>query len=837
MRLSIRAKLISSAGLILIAMGIVGWQGAVGMRDINTQLNKINSDQFDPVLLATNANIGLIAWNRAMLNHVLAENIKKMDEYEKIMLEQKTAVLELLQILSGLGGLSVREKELILEVLNHFSQSDPIQNRVVALSRGGQQGESRSLIRKELRPIVDHMDINLTEFLRLQDRQLDETMKATDERYTHALLRIFFVIGISIFVSLLIFIFLSTAIIKNVNGLVRGAKLVAAQDFTQAKVRITSKDEFGYLAGIFNGMVNSLSENLSERKRIEEALRKTKEDLDKAQKIAHIGNWSRDLNLNHAQWSDEMYRILGLTPGDPTEPSFETFLSRVHPEDRERITSILKEAAEKKKVFDFEFRTISIEGSERIVRNRGEVEYDETGAPVRFFGTDQDITERKQAEEELRKSEERLQSIIDNTMAVIYLKDTRGKHILTNSQYEALFHITNDQIIGKTDYDIFPREAADAMRENDQKVIDAGVAIEFEEIVPHDDGPHTYISLKFPLRDPSGVLYGVCSISTDITQYKKIDGQLHQARKMQSMGTLAGGIAHDFNNILTTIIGNARLALMDISEDGPLREEIEEIKIAGERAASLTRQLLAFSRKQTVQPEILDFNELLTDIEKMLARLIGEDIELSMIQGPELWQVEADLGQMEQVVMNLAVNAKDAMPKGGKLTVETANVDLDGNHFRKHGIKEELPGNYMMLAVSDTGIGIDKETQEYIFEPFFTTKGVGKGTGLGLSTVYGIVKQNNGFIWVYSEPGQGTTFKVYLPKAKGDMASEKKEQHPVTELGGSETVLIVEDDDSVRKLARTVLKQRGYKVLEAQNGEDALRVSEAHDGSIDLLIT
>ena len=187
--------------------------------------------------------------------------------------------------------------------------------------------------------------------------------------------------------------------------------------------------------------------------------------------------------------------------------------------------------------------------------------------------------------------------------------------------------------------------------------------------------------------------------------------------------------------------------------------------------------------------------------------------------------------------MNLAINARDAMPKGGKLTVETANVDLDKSYFRKHGIKEDQPGTYVMLAVSDTGIGMDKETQEHIFEPFYTTKEIGKGTGLGLSTVYGIVKQSNGFIWAYSEPGQGSTFKIYLPKAKGGVVSEKKEQHLVTELGGSETVLIVEDDDSLRKLARIVLKQRGYKVLEAENGEDALKVSEAHDGLIDLLIT
>jgi len=335
-------------------------------------------------------------------------------------------------------------------------------------------------------------------------------------------------------------------------------------------------------------------------------------------------------------------------------------------------------------------------------------------------------------------------------------------------------------------------------------------------------------------KDPSG---GLIVTVADISEAKQLAAQFQQAQKMEAIGILAGGVAHDFNNILTIIIGNAELALMKVGKDDSLRKGIEEIRAAGEGAASLTRQLLAFSRKQIIQPEILDLNEILIGIEKMLGRLIGENVELLMIPGPGLWQVEAGPGQMEQVIMNLAANARDAMPKGGKLTIETANVDLDENYFHKHGLQEEEPGSYVMLAVSDTGIGMDKETQSHIFEPFFTTKEAGKGTGLGLSTVYGIVKQNNGFIWVYSEPGQGSTFKVYLPKAKGDAASDKEEQHPVTARGGSETILIVEDDDSLRKLSQITLQQHGYSVLEAENGEDALRVSEAYVGPIDLLVT
>jgi PAS domain S-box-containing protein len=333
----------------------------------------------------------------------------------------------------------------------------------------------------------------------------------------------------------------------------------------------------------------------------------------------------------------------------------------------------------------------------------------------------------------------------------------------------------------------------------------------------------------------------------DITERKKLEAQFRQSQKMEAIGTLAGGIAHDFNNLLTVIIGNAQLALMNVIKDESLRKGIEETKKAGERAASLTQQLLAFSRKQIIKPEVMDLNKEVNETKKMLKRMIGEDIEFETVLEPELWKVYADSGQINQVIINMVVNAKDAMftcadsaagrPQGGKLTIETANADLNENYFCERGVEGEKPGHYVMLVVSDTGIGMDKETREHIFEPFFTTKEVGKGTGLGLSTIYGIVKQNNGFIWVYSEPGKGTTFKVYLPRVKEDTEPEEKEQTSVAELGGSETVLIVEDDDSLRNLAQKALQSYGYRVLVAENGEDALRICKEHEGPIHLMIT
>ena len=464
---------------------------------------------------------------------------------------------------------------------------------------------------------------------------------------------------------------------------------------------------------------------------------------------------------------------------------------------------------------------------------------DKEGNITRVIESVRDVSEMVHMHERVRESEEKYRTILESIEEGYYEVDLAGNFTFLNDAMCRIRGFSRDELMGMSNREYMNPETAKRVYKIFNEVYRTGKPVkrvEWESIAK--DGTINYGEASVLLmKDSNGQPIGFRGIVRDVSERKRLEVQLLHAQKMESIGTLAGGIAHDFNNILTTIIGNASLALMDVGKDGPLREKIEEIKIAGERAASLTRQLLAFSRKQIIHPKVIDLNELLTGIEKMLGRLIGEDVELLTILDPALWQVEADPGQIEQMIMNLAINAKDAMPRGGKLTVETANVDLDGSYFRKHGIKEEQPGTYVMLAVSDTGIGMDKKTQEHIFEPFFTTKEVGKGTGLGLSTVYGIVKQNNGFIWVYSEPGQGSTFKIYLPEVKGDAEAEEKERISVENLGGSETVLIVEDDDSLRKLARTVLKQRGYKVLEAENGEDALRVSEAHDGPIDLLIT
>ncbi|MCL4370811.1 MAG: CHASE domain-containing protein [Chloroflexi bacterium] len=316
---------------------------------------------------------------------------------------------------------------------------------------------------------------------------------------------------------------------------------------------------------------------------------------------------------------------------------------------------------------------------------------------------------------------------------------------------------------------------------------------------------------------------------------KRLEDQLRQAQKMEAVGRLAGGVAHDFNNLLTVVTGFSELLLQQLEHHDPRRAMVEEISKAGDRGSALTRQLLAFSRRQILAPEVMDLNTVIAGMQPMLRLLIGEDVELATVLDPRLGRVKADRGQIEQVVMNLATNARDAMPQGGKLTLETANVDLDASYSTKHFAVE--PGPYVMLAVSDTGCGMDHETQERIFEPFFTTKPKGKGTGLGLASVFGIVQQSGGHIRAYSEPGWGTTFKIYLPVIDEPVVAVGSRITPGDPACGSETILLVEDEELVRSLARRILQSNGYQVLEAARGEDALRLCKTHAGPIHLVIT
>ncbi len=444
-----------------------------------------------------------------------------------------------------------------------------------------------------------------------------------------------------------------------------------------------------------------------------------------------------------------------------------------------------------------------------------------------------DITERKRAEE----NRVRLASIVESSEDAIISKTLDGIVTSWNRGAVRTFGYTADEAIGKAIGFLIPQDRLEEESQIIERVKQGEHVTHFETVRRRKDGKEINIALTIsPIEDGAGMIIGFSKIARDITEQKGLEAQLRQSQKMEGVGQLAGGIAHDFNNLLTVINSYSDMMLGELDfSNSFFRNGIEQIKEAGHRAASLTRQLLMFSRQQVLEPKVLDLNEVVSNIGKLLRRLIGEDITQVLCLHPALGRVKIDPGQMEQIIMNLAVNARDAMPGGGQLTIETENVELDNAYACKHALVQ--PGPYVMLAVSDTGCGMDADTQARIFEPFFTTKGPGNGTGLGLATVDGIVKQSGGNVWVYSELGKGTTLKIYLPRVEKTSELPEPGAAPAELFPGSETVLLVEDDEMVRALAQAILERYGYHVLAARNVHDALRFAQEGPGQIHLLLT
>jgi PAS domain S-box-containing protein len=475
-----------------------------------------------------------------------------------------------------------------------------------------------------------------------------------------------------------------------------------------------------------------------------------------------------------------------------------------------------------------------------IGRHGREIPIDDAGAPIRAANGDvagvvltfRDISERYRSDSERRKlldADERLLGILTNINDGFFTVDRQWRLTFLNRKACDLLHSPSEELLAVTLWQALPA------------LIGTPIEAELQRAM-RDNAPVHCVFQYEPLRAwfdvgayPSGA--GLTLLMRDVTENQRLEAQLRQAQKMEAVGCLAGGIAHDFNNLLTVINGYAEFALQDIPTDLPICDSIHEILLAGRRAAELTNGLLAFSRKSVRQPTVLRFSDTVRGMHKMLRRLVGEDIEITAATAEDLWEIEADRSQMEQIVVNLAVNARDAMPRGGVLTLETANTEVDAANSQRLGVPA---GQYAMLAVTDTGHGMDAKTQSRIFEPFFTTKGPGKGTGLGLATVYGIVKQSGGAISVYSELEQGTTFKVLIPRRKETPAPASDDATEIVVApprGRRRTILLVEDEEKVRKLTRAMLERHGYRVLEANGGQEALQLCRAENGVVDLVLS
>jgi PAS domain S-box-containing protein len=572
----------------------------------------------------------------------------------------------------------------------------------------------------------------------------------------------------------------------------------------------------------------AIAEDISERKLAEKALRHSEERLRLITNLVPHGIFAKDSAGRHIFANPALAELAGL----PVEQilgkdDFELVADRAQAEAY-RADDLAVIRSGKKTVISEELRT-DLSGRTRILQTtKIPFTVAETGETA-VLGVCVDVTEQKRVDARFRR-------LVDSNVQGVFFWNTTGQITDANDAFLRMVGYQRDDLTaGRVSWAAMtPPELV----EQDERVLKelarAGVCEAYEKEFIGADGARVPV-LMAPATFEDNPEEGFCFV-LDLSERRKLEQQLLRAQRLESIGTLAGGVAHDFNNILSVVLSFASLILADLKPGDPLRADVSEIVRAGERATDLTRQLLAFSRKQVLQPQVLDLGHVVLGMDKMLRRLLSEAIELSLIVPPSPpGRVLADPGQVEQIVMNLAVNARDAMPEGGRLIIEIADAELDAEYAElHHGV---VPGSYVMIAVTDTGIGMDAATRERIFEPFFTTKEVGRGTGLGLSTVFGIVKQSQGHIWVYSEPGHGSSFKVYLPRVEQPADAVVPAPLEPTSLRGSETVLLVEDESQVRTTARAILQRHGYNVLEAQNGGEALLICEQFPATIHLLVT
>ena len=574
------------------------------------------------------------------------------------------------------------------------------------------------------------------------------------------------------------------------------------------------------------------------RRRADDALRRSEERYRLlAENISDvIGLY--DLGMNAVYVSPSVLQLLGYTPD---EVIGRPMMDQLAPGSRDLAMRVFREEVEIERsgrADPARSRTLELEvsckdGSTAWTESRLTAVRDSSGSLTGFIAVSRDITERRRVAETLRETSQTLRTLIDASVLAIVALDRDGHVTLWNNAAARLFGWSAQEVLGRP-LPTIPEDRR-AEYEDGRARSHAGENVVYETQRCRKDGSLVDVLRSIAaIFDAQGELVGSMGILVDITERKQLEEQLRQAAKMEGIGRLAGGIAHDFNNLLTVIGGRSHLLLSQLPAGHAMRRDLLLIQQTGDRAAALTRQLLAFSRKQTLAPVVIKLNEIVSGMRTLLERVLGEDVDIIMDLDPSLGHVTADPGQLEQVILNMAVNARDAMPAGGQLTLETRHVDVDSTHARQ---KVELtPGAYDVLSISDTGLGMDAATVARAFEPFFTTKAVGKGTGLGLATAYGIVKQSGGHITVYSEPGSGTTFVIYLPRTEASESASVAAEEAAARRG-TEVVLLAEDDANLRALTRDILASEGYTVLESQDVEDAIRIAERQDGTIHLLVT
>jgi two-component system cell cycle sensor histidine kinase/response regulator CckA len=810
--------------LIALLIG-VGWSGLSRMGQVNAEVSRLFNQRWEKLQLARQAVFYSNTNYRITMKLVLLQN-KVKKEADLLAAEREGNRQKVLAAQRKIEALidSEEEKELLAKVdESRGPTGKTLQKLFDLLVNRGEPDQINEVMINETSPALDKYRDAWSAFVEYEQNQMNLAREETKTSFAKARQ-------------------LSTILILTAIALAIGIAWFVTRKLT-AEIRETEHAKTA-IRKLNEDLEKKVAERTEELARTVEALkgevsdrRSREEDL---RRLAAIVEYSDDaiigvgLDTLITDWNAGAERMLGYLRSEIIGMPITTIFPPSHRGEPLDNQARLKGG---ESVVRRESLRLRKDGKTIHVALTVSPIKDQHGRVIGTAGIMRDISERKLIEDALRRSEASYRSFVENAPFGIVRTTPDGQIVQANPALVKMLGYSSEQeVLGlhmATDVYRYAEERPEATAWSQRQESVQGVEVDWK----HKDGrPFTIRCDAHVVRDGEGNLEYLEGFIEDISERRAMEMQLRQGQKMEAIGRLAGGIAHDFNNLLGVIIGYSDLVSEQIGPDSPLHNPVEQIKKAGDRASALTRQLLAFSRQQVLETKVLNLNKIVAEMANMLPPLLGEDIELQTSLAPLLGQVKADQGQIEQVIMNLAVNARDAMPGGGRLSIETRNACLDEEFVSRH--RPTIPGEYVMLVVSDTGSGMDAQTQAHIFEPFFTTKEQGRGTGLGLATVYGFVKQSGGYVWVQSEPGMGSTFTIYLPLAHEAAPRSHANHDGVTALArGAETILLVEDEESLRTLTRSQLEDSGYTVLEANCGSEAIRIARQHRGPIHLLLT